>query len=152
MSRHLSLSLPLRLREASVCACRGWPEPDNFWKSQLSLPTTAQPQHSRPLYLAGHALEAYWRAPDTQVVARKRVSRVSRNAPLLPSKQAHAHSPSGANFQPPFICFDGYGLNLNPSGNKRIGEIRTKTRISTPMPLLWQGNGTNLAPHSHPWP
>jgi len=28
----------------------------------------------------------------------------------------------------------------------------TKTCISTPMPPSWQGNGTNPAPHSHPWP
>jgi hypothetical protein len=30
-----------------------------FLKSQLSLPTTAQPQHPIPLYLTGHALETY---------------------------------------------------------------------------------------------
>ena len=55
-------------------------------------------------------------------------------------------------FSPPFFCFDGYGLTLNLSGNKRIGEIRTKTRISTPIPPFWQGNGTSPAPHSHPRP
>jgi len=75
------------------------------------------------------------------VVAEKHVSRVSRNAPFLPNKQAHT-----ANFHPPFFCFDGYGLTLNLSGNKRIGEIWTKTRISTPIPPFWQGNGTNPAP------
>jgi len=75
------------------------------WKSQLSLPTTAQPQHSRPWYLTGHAWEAYWRAPDTQVVARKLVSRVSRNAPILPSKQAHTLSLLRVNFHPPFLLW-----------------------------------------------
>jgi len=71
-----------------------------IWKCQLVLPTTAQPQHSRPYNLTGRALGAYWRAPDTQVMARKLASRVSRNAPFLPSKQAHALSPLGANFHP----------------------------------------------------
>ena len=65
-------------------------------------------------------------------MARKCVSRVSRYAPFLPSKQAHALSPLGANFQPPFFCFDGHVLTLNLSGNKTIGEVRTNTRISTP--------------------
>ena len=83
---------------------------------------------------------------NTQVVTRKRVSRVSKNAPILPSKEAHAPSPLGANFQPPFFCFDGYGLTLNLSGNDKIGEIWTKTRISTPMPPFGQVNGTNPAP------
>ena len=54
------------------------------------------------------------------------------------------------NFVPPFVCFDGYGLTPNLSGNKRMGGIRTKTRISTPIPPFWQGNSTNPAPHSHP--
>ena len=54
--------------------------------------------------------------------------------------------PLGANFQPPFFCFDGYGLTLNLSGNDKIGEIWTKTRISTPMPPFGQVNGTNPAP------
>jgi hypothetical protein len=31
------------------------------------------------------------------------------------------------------------GMTLNLSGNKIIGEIWTKTRISTPMPPFWQG-------------
>jgi hypothetical protein len=43
-------------------------------------------------------------------------------------------------------------LTLNLSGNKRIGEIRTKTRISAPIPPFWQGNGTNPAPHLHTRP
>ena len=34
----------------------------------------------------------------------------------------------------PFFCFNGYGLTLKLSENKRIGEIRTKTCISTPIP------------------
>ena len=55
------------------------------------------------------------------------------------------HCPLGAN-SPPFFCFNGYGLILNLSENKRIGEIRTKTCISTPTPPFWQGNGTNPAP------
>ena len=46
-------------------------------------------------------------------------------------------------FRTPFFSFDGYGLTLNLSGNKRVGEIWTKTRISTPMPPFWQGKGTN---------
>jgi hypothetical protein len=33
----------------------------------------------------------------------------------------------------------GMVLTLNLSGNKRIGEIRTKIRIFTPMPPFWQG-------------
>jgi hypothetical protein len=48
----------------------------------------------------------------------------------------------------PFFCFDGYGLTLNLSDNKRIGEIRTKTRISTPMPPSRRGIGTNPAPNA----
>jgi len=32
-------------------------------------------------------------------------------------------------------------LTLNLSGNKRFGEFRTKTCISTPILLFWQGNG-----------
>jgi hypothetical protein len=83
-------------------------------------------------------------------MARKLVSRVSRNAQFLPSKQAHALCPLGEIFHTPFFCFDGYGLTLNLSGDKRIGEIQTKTRISTPIPPFWQGNGTYLAPHSNP--
>ena len=69
-------------------------------------------------------------------MVRKRVSVVSRNAPFLPSKQAHARSPLGANFHLPFFCVDGYGLTLNLSENKRIGEIRTKTRILHPYHLF----------------
>jgi hypothetical protein len=83
-------------------------------------------------------------------MAKKRVSRVSRNAPFLPSKQAHTLSLKGQIFNHPFSCFDGYGLTLNLSGNKSIGDIRTKSRISTPIPPFWQGNGTNPAPHTHP--
>ena len=30
----------------------------------------------------------------------------------------------------PFLCFDGYGLTLNLLGDKRNGEIWTRTRIS----------------------
>ena len=75
-------------------------------------------------------------------MTRKRVSRVSGNAPFLPSKPAHAQSPLGANSQPPLFCFDGYGLTLNLSGNKTNGEMWTKTRISTPMPSIWQESGT----------
>jgi hypothetical protein len=71
-------------------------------------------------------------------MAGKRVSRVSRIAPFLQI------------LYPPSFCFDGYGLTLNLSGNKGIGKIWTKTRISTPIPFFWQGNGTNPAPHSHP--
>jgi hypothetical protein len=82
-------------------------------------------------------------------MARERVSRVFRNAPFLPSKRAHALSFRG-KFPTPLFLLDGYGLTLNLSGDKGIGEIRTQTRISTPVPPLWQGNGTNLAPHSHP--
>jgi hypothetical protein len=59
-------------------------------------------------------------------MARKLVSRVSRNAPFLLSKQAHARSPSWANIHPPFFCFDGYDLTLSLSGKKIIGETRTK--------------------------
>ena len=44
------------------------------------------------------------------------------------------------NFHPLF-CFYGYGLTLNLSENKRIGEIRTKTCISTPIPPFWQEIG-----------
>jgi hypothetical protein len=47
----------------------------------------------------------------------------SRNAPFLPSKQAHALSPLGQMFNPPFFCCDGYGLTLDLSGNKRVDEI-----------------------------
>jgi hypothetical protein len=67
-------------------------------------------------------------------MTRKRVSGVSRNAPFVPSKQAHALSPLGAKFHP-FFCFIGYGLTLNLSENKRIGGIRTKTRILHPYHL-----------------
>ena len=101
---------------------------------KLGIRTTAHLQHSRPLYSTGHVLGACCNAPDTQVMARKRVSRVSRKAPFLPSKQTHTPSPSGANFQPPFFCCYRYGLTLTLSGNKRIGELRTITRISAPMP------------------
>jgi len=79
-------------------------------------------------------LGAYSRVPDTQVMARKLVSGVFRNAPFLPSKQAHALSFMG-KFSPPFFCFNGYGLTLNLSENKTIGEIRTKTRILHPYHL-----------------
>ena len=36
-------------------------------------------------------------------------------------------------FSTPLFCSDGYGLTLNLFGNKIIGEIRTKTCISTPF-------------------
>jgi len=52
----------------------------------------------------------------------------------------------GQIFNPPCFCSDGYGLTLNLSGNKRIGEIRTRTHIHTPIPPFWQGYGTNPAP------
>jgi len=68
-------------------------------------------------------------------MARKRVSGVSRNAPFLPSKQAHALCPWGQIFTPLIFCFDGYGLTLILSGNKRISEIRTKFRLPTPIYL-----------------
>jgi hypothetical protein len=41
------------------------------------------------------------------VVAKKRVSRVSKNAPFLPSKQAHTQIPLGANFTPLFFALMG---------------------------------------------
>jgi len=53
-------------------------------------------------------------------------------------------------FPPPFFLLDGYGLTLNLFGNRRIGEVWTKTRIFAPIPPFWQGNGTYPAPHSHP--
>ena len=37
------------------------------------------------------------------------------------------------------LFFALMGMTLNLSGNKIIGEIWTKTRISTPMPPFWQG-------------
>jgi hypothetical protein len=37
-------------------------------------------------------------------MARKHVSGISKNAPFLPSKQAHALSPLGAIFHPPFLA------------------------------------------------
>jgi hypothetical protein len=74
-------------------------------------------------------------------MARKRVSGVSRNSPFLPSKQAHALSPLGADFHPPFFCkqrvaSNGYGSTLYLSGNKRIDEIRTKTAFLHPYHLF----------------
>jgi len=77
------------------------------------------------------------------VVARKRVSRVSRNAPILPSKQAHALSPLGANFTPPFFCCNGYGLTQN--GNKimvKFGFEVTFLYPCTGTTPFWQGNGS----------
>ena len=43
-------------------------------------------------------------------MAKKRVPRVSQNAPFLPSKQAHALSSLGANYQPPFFALMGMVL------------------------------------------
>ena len=91
--------------------------------------------------------------PDTQVMARKFVSRVSileihsiqgmvLECTIFAQQQAHAPSLLGAKFQPPFFCFDSCSLNLDLPGSKTIIEIQTKTRISTPMPPFWQGNGT----------
>ena len=54
----------------------------------------------------------------------------------------------GRIFNSPIFCFDGYGLTLNLSGNKIIGEIWTKTRISTPMPPFWQGMA-QIQPSTH---
>jgi hypothetical protein len=68
-------------------------------------------------------------------MARKRVSGVSRKAPFLPSKHAHALSPLGADFHPPFFCFDGYGLTLNPSGNKRLVKFIPKSTFLHPYHL-----------------
>jgi hypothetical protein len=68
-------------------------------------------------------------------MARKRVSGVSRNAPFLPSKQAHAPSPLGAIFHPPFFCFNGYGWTLNLSENKRIGEFGPQPAFLHPYHL-----------------
>jgi len=68
------------------------------------------------------------------VMATKRVSRVSRNLPFLPGKQAHAQSLIGQVIHPPFFCFDGYGLTLNLYRNK-IGEIRPKPTFLHPYHL-----------------
>ena len=80
---------------------------------------------------------------DTQVVARKRVSRVSRNAPFWPRKQAHTHSPFRAIFQPPFFCFDGYGLTL--SGNNELVEFRPKPAFLQPCHLPRKLFGREMA-------
>ena len=59
----------------------------------------------------------------------------SGNAPLLPSKQAHTLSPLGANFQPPFFCFDGYGLTLNLSEDKKLKKFGPKPAFLHPYHL-----------------
>ena len=64
---------------------------------------------------------------------------------IFPQQTAHALSPLRANFQSIF-CFDGYGLTQDLSRNKRIGEFRTKTCISTRRPPFWKGNVTNPVP------
>ena len=110
-----------------------------FW-IQLSLPTTAHPQHSRPLYIIVDraCLESILKESQNSGVDQKACFQGFQKCTILPSKQAHARSPLGTNFQPPFFCFNGNGLTLNLSGNKRTGVIRTKIRTSTPMLPFWQ--------------
>jgi len=74
------------------------------------------------IFLTGHALEAYWRAPDTQVVARSRASRVSRNAPSLPSTQAHALSLRG-KFSTPFFLLWCVWFDLEPIWEQKNRKI-----------------------------
>jgi hypothetical protein len=69
--------------------------------------------------------------------------------PFLPSKQAHALSRFGANFQPLFSCFDGYGLILNLSGNKRIGEFKPETCIHTHATFLAGKAMAKVQPPTH---
>jgi hypothetical protein len=60
---------------------------------------------------------------------------VSRTAPFLPSKQAHALSPLGAKFHPPFLCFDGCGLTLNLSGIRILVKFGPKPAFLHPYHL-----------------
>jgi hypothetical protein len=64
-------------------------------------------------------------------MARKRVSGVSRNSPFLPSKQAHALSPLGADFHPPFFCkqrvaSNGYGSTPYHLFGRETAHIQPK--------------------------
>ena len=68
------------------------------------------------------------------MAAIKHVSRVSRNAPFLPSKQAHALSPLGANFHPPFFLL--LWVWFNPKRvwvTQKNGEIWIWSHISVLM-------------------
>jgi hypothetical protein len=80
-------------------------------------------------------------------MARKRVSRVSRNAPFLPSKQAPASSPLGANFLPPFFCFGGYGWTVNHQGKKNLVTLDPNPHFYTHA-TFWQGMA-QIQPPNH---
>jgi len=66
----------------------------------------AHPQHFRPYYSAGHTWGAYLRL-DTQVVARKGVTMVFRNASFFTQETGPRTKSFGANFIPPFFAAIG---------------------------------------------
>jgi len=89
-----------------VCAVVGSKSGPPFLLDKMnlhaSLPTTAQPQQSRPSYLTGHALKAYLRTPDTQVVTRNRVSWISGMDHFCPANRPTHQVLWGQIFTPPF--------------------------------------------------
>ena len=86
------------------------------------------------------------------MVARKRICRVSRKAQFLPSKQAHASSPMGANFHPPFFLLQRVWFNPKRVWEQNNGEIWIWNHISVPMHgynLLFGREMAQIQPPTH---
>ena len=89
------------------------------------------------------------------MMARKLVSRVSSNAPLLPNKQAHALSPLGANFHHPFFCSNGYGFSPKRVWEQNIVKFGFGVTFLYPCmgtTAFLAGNGTSPAPDADSGP
>ena len=118
------------------------------WKSQLSLPTTTQPQHSRPWYLTGHALGTYWRAPDTQVMARKLVPGFPEMHRFCLANRP-THCPLRGNFHPPFFLLWWVWFDPKPIWQQNWWNRDQKPHFYTHTTFLaekWHKSSPPLSP------
>ena len=104
----------LFVRVNLVCPWKGsTAKNESRWHLEISAAHHSIPDHNT---WQSKALGAYWRTSDTQMVARKRASRVSRNDTFCQQTGPRGKSFRGKSVNL-FFCFDGYGSTLSPSGN-----------------------------------
>ena len=113
-----------------------------FFKNlSCSVPTIAHLQHFSPLHLTGMS----WKHTEGLPTLRWWPESVFPGFPEMHHfrpANSNAPSPLEANFQPAFLCFDGYGLALNLSGNKTIGELHFGPKPAFLHPCHHSGRAT----------
>jgi len=142
----LSISLPPSFERGghfsvSVCAQK------YFFGCRCPLrPTPAFQTIKLDRVCLGSILKGSWHSGDSQKACFQGFQKCT-----IFAQQTGPRSPLGANFHPPFFCFDGYGLTFNLSGDKKLVKFGPKPVFLHPYHLL-AGKWHITSPNSHPWP